>query len=824
MSDMSCSDGDCDMSQVAGSSRASSRASSSSGHHSKVGCSGAFGGGDGGTVCYLCVQTVAAGNDPRFFKGLAFHNDCFAAVRCFRRIQQNAGGRRAVAEADLEMVDEPRKWRQRVTPLRRNKATSQRDASSRFRTVMEAKKRHSFREKGKIDDKLIVNLRRFTSFTTFWDRITVDEAERRFKKLHKRQKGQFDAGKTKQVQIDDISRTRTYTGSRETEAKPMPDAASVSFSRSSSMAMSSMSKPGSCRRQRSPSSSQSRSRSASPAGRGNSPSRSPSSSDPDSQLPAWKRYRVEAPRPRSVASAARDVAGSASDACAAADDQVCRRRRRYSQKTAQPLQDADAAEAAKQASFQTPPKAKQVLDRTKASPLELMKEKAELKASLAKVVAAETGAKSSFKKLAAFMARKIPGFREEDTQDANEAVAECKLLHKTLTSLAEEADRTKTQHMQDFIDKVETHKSKLVAANKKCQEQLDGLTFIENQLVATKRQASNKVRYARKKVANRLVVGTFGKKFAKHVSDLLEDDAAVVADTDPTHFDQTQPALFKDKQTISSAKQMINDMEATSKKGMSAKIQGLTKSLEEHEKWGGAMVQTDVQTTTADFFPGAKDMTMEGLDDAGTVPWLCAMKPFYNRYGPVHTPLPGVGAFVAVRSQNKNMGSVTLLVMPAAELLSKGIALPDAQAFLESPSGEEFTKAHVKLVHLADGDSKSMERLAWIPYGWIMMPLSWGSLQAKENEEQENAEHGPVRDASLGENAASVLWVQTIFSKSLVETIAEPVWQAIVHWNGDHLQQNMGTKPFAARATFFRKFSASRRAAERGTDSQAGDD
>jgi len=139
----------------------------------------------------------------------------------------------------------------------------------------------------------------------------------------------------------------------------------------------------------------------------------------------------------------------------------------------------------------------------------------------------------------------------------------------------------------------------------------------------------------------------------------------------------------------------------------------------------------------------------------------------------------------------------TFIMLPAEQLLSKGISLPDLGSYLETPSGAEALAKHSKIFDIG------RDQVAWLPYGWVALPLTWKAGDALEKSEKAAEKEEEVEPFELGNS--HVLHLPVLSSKVL-KLVPEPVRQAINQWNKVYLNKNGSQKGFVARKQAFDAF------------------
>ena len=419
------------------------------------------------------------------------------------------------------------------------------------------------------------------------------------------------------------------------------------------------------------------------------------------------------------------------------------------------------------------------------------------------------------KKLGAALKKTPAGASQQVTDEAKAAHEECQALSKRFQTYQEEVDTIRPNKMDEFIAQVTKDQEELTTANKKCQGHLDGLNYIASQGVLSKRKETAKVRYARLKISKRLMAGGAGKQFSKLVAQGLEEIEPHDPILNPPEFSPQLPTLWTE-QAAEPMLKFVADTEKTSSKTMQAHADKLKTTLAEHPKWGGAMIHLDVVVDQKKVvYPGFAELKAEDVQSPAMAPWLCCVKPHKMRIGPASTALPGIGAFVTLSTASAAQEGVALILLPADDMLKKGIALPDIEQFLETPTGAKFWKDNGELLVLKDTAVGDEKRVAWVPYGWIMLPLAWAVDKdtADDADETQSVVTAKGKDKDVVE--PTFLFVHSLMSKPCRDSLTATTWKAIATWNGEHLEQNIGIKVWAQRAKHFKKW-----AEEVGTDGQ----
>ena len=157
----------------------------------------------GSQRCHLCRKPCQASGRSRL-AGVIFHPDeCWPAVRCYRRMLSG----KQKEEADTEMLENPSAWRSQVLPLKTGSTenpsrSGQRSAAARRHVETLIQSKEIFHREETRDTTLVLNKRRYKSFSKMWDGLSSDEASSEFEKLHHEQRGKGDKGNVKRVYVE----------------------------------------------------------------------------------------------------------------------------------------------------------------------------------------------------------------------------------------------------------------------------------------------------------------------------------------------------------------------------------------------------------------------------------------------------------------------------------------------------------------------------------------------------------------------------------------------------------------------------------------------
>ena len=296
------------------------------------------------------------------------------------------------------------------------------------------------------------------------------------------------------------------------------------------------------------------------------------------------------------------------------------------------------------------------------------------------------------------------------TEDVQAALSLCSTTSANLKKISDNIDAAKQAEFESLRTQAgEIARGSLQVAVANAIEQFEaveyGLKLVREQKVSQE----NQVRYRRTKIVNRMCLGGFGNKFAKAAVPMLEAPiAASTGDFDPetVMFWQADHSIAK---AVAAA--MVSSPNIGEKK------KSLSAALQKHTDWQGCMSALEAVEQTLKVFP--EQCKAEHVDSEGARPWLCAVKLFRERIGPTTWPMPGLGAFIAASQDNDSALEIGVMALKVEELLKQGISLPDMAAYFESPAGVKLLAETSIVLQLRAGEA------AWIPYGWVAVPVVW---------------------------------------------------------------------------------------------------
>lgn len=381
----------------------------------------------------------------------------------------------------------------------------------------------------------------------------------------------------------------------------------------------------------------------------------------------------------------------------------------------------------------------------------------------------------------------------------------------------DEADNSLKAHA-DTLDKVKADEwaaadeklKQLIAAvedsRKKAVLVLAALEFLAEKAAKKEKVRKNTVGYQKTKIERRLLKGGWPKSLAKSLGATLSSSSSPVVPPEvmvnPASFNEKKLTLWRppassataDVDAASSGAHVAPQVPAETQHnspsppvlttfssymstlGIVARIAALTKSLEENGAWTGVMGKLESGSGSVSDIATIGQLA-ELLDQKGSDPWLAGCCPYQCRIGPSVWPLPGCGAMMSLAGTPTC--NTTMVALPVAPLLAKGVALADFQSFLGTPAGEEFVQEHSLAVPLAAGE------VLWVPYGVVAIPCLTSELDHVDG--------------------ATFTLVLTIANAKLAMASGAH-FKAVAAWNSEYLTRVSGKRAWAARHTFFELF------------------
>lgn len=691
--------------------------------------------------CYLCSETFDSTKGKKW-KGLLFDSRCFNALRSHRRVLEKFPA--ALAQSDAMAISDPNAWREQVLLLVKSGGDGTRTAAL-AKVRGKARKVEEYENSEEINDKVLLTKRRFKSHMAWWEGTASDEASEEWNEEYERLRSQGISYKNEkgqhQIAIPDNTRIRTSKGKRSTAD---PDAR----------------KQGS--RGRSPSRARTTARAAA------------SSRPPVAARSSMSGAARSAARPGSAMGGHRGgESGEGSEGEASDDDLISEAPSAITHRssTRSPASKGKAPGcdpfSLSQAALQRHNK--------QLSPVELIQEKAALRATIEKVLKEQEGKRGVKARIEASDKQLTDDQRKDLEVASSESVLPLDRAIKHLKDVRARLDNAKVGTMDEIKEAVQKAMATLSAETNTCEDFHKALEFLVGQSKLQTRNTQMQARYRRTKVVNRLIVGGFGKGFAKCMPDhIYQQELPKVVKVNPEKFDHGA-ILMWDPSGQSEEPKMLKQIAKFQEESLVLVPDKQARMLEELEKnsgWSGCMTKVDKEERTFDFEPwglGGDPM----VNMAGCKPWLTAFKKETFRFGPKAFPLPGLGSFVVAVSP------MVLQLFTIEPLLAKGISLPDVPQFLEAPAGATYIKETLLTIPMKKGTAM------WVPYGYVCSTINT-PLDPE----------GSVEDFGFA-------WVLTILEKSWAKELPTNVWAAIRAWNEETFKANSSSKLWNDRAEAF---------------------
>ena len=234
--------------------------------------------------------------------------------------------------------------------------------------------------------------------------------------------------------------------------------------------------------------------------------------------------------------------------------------------------------------------------------------------------------------------------------------------------------------------------------------------------------------------------------------------------------------------------------------GVAARRTTLLSYLTDNPKSGGAMGRVEVsQGGLSCRLPIGVEA--DYVDDDGARPWLVCLKPYAFRYGPHAFPLAGFGCIL----HHVCGPPMSIIAVPAKELLSQGISLPDLPAYYNTSGGaKNFDMCKVVIKDFRRGG------MAWIPFGWVAWPLFYKDAEdAAPAGQAEQTDGGETKVDTNNDLKLPCFAHWPVFSQAMAQKVGGQVSSAIFAWNRQHLNKNASSRAYASRAAVFEKFEKS---------------
>ena len=735
--------------------------------------------GGGGETCHLCSETICDGDNPKYFKGVAFHpGACFAAVRCRRRVLDKQGGM-AAADGDEMMIANPEQWRQVVQPLVVSPGYW-RTPAQRRKAKPPCRFNDDVSEDMVLEDDLILTKRRFKKFRKDWDGMSSDEASMEFEGEVDQQQQKYCSRGTDRIAVPDIPRLRRACGTRRVSRREEVDEADGDDG-GESRADSSQRQEQQGRQGREP-----RQFQMPPGRRPRMTSGSGDEKAPRAALESSREQKVPLTM-ANVNKLANSSAPRRSPSCAASTS-----------RPASPIRRRDARGQL------PPPSGKKPLTPSKPSVVEVVQMKSVVKKRAQSLLSDARSPRNAYKKLEAIVKKLSPDQTAELGEDPKPLLVPVADVINELLAIGVEVESAKAHQMEYFNERLQEASSILDEGMSDCEEMVKAASFVLDTEKSVARREKNVLRYQRRKLVTKLVANGHGPGMAKLIAPQLEEEEeeGSVAARDPEKFDPGKLTVWT---TASECGKSVNGIfeQVCPQEIIALRQAALEKYMKENLKSGGSMGRVEVTIASS---VNPLDLKPELIDHAGAVPWLVCAKPHHLRYGPHAMPLCGVGCLMKWVSGNP----VTIFALPANEVLSQGISPRDLPAHLETHGGSEVFSTHKKMVELKP------ESIVWVPYGWLAWPLNWRcSDQGSEQDEQQPAADQASPEKVVAElqakakaekapNAFLLHW--PMFSSELAKAASQGSAAAVVSWNKAHLAKQSMSRAFGARADTFSEF------------------
>ena len=161
---------------------------------------------------------------------------------------------------------------------------------------------------------------------------------------------------------------------------------------------------------------------------------------------------------------------------------------------------------------------------------------------------------------------------------------------------------------------------------------------------------------------------------------------------------------------------------------MTDKVANLQESLKQNPSWPGASAK--LGSAGCDLHSVDIPQLKAIVGDQGSAPRMLAQNKWAWRCGAQAWASPGLGVFA--RADTDSIGFKCLSV---ENIVSEGISLNDMSGFLETETGVEVLQKSVT-VPVKKGN------LVWVPYGFVVVPVSAHIVRDKDSEKPPSPEEG----------------------------------------------------------------------------------
>jgi hypothetical protein len=260
----------------------------------------------------------------------------------------------------------------------------------------------------------------------------------------------------------------------------------------------------------------------------------------------------------------------------------------------------------------------------------------------------------------------------------------------------------------------------------------------------------------------------------------LDSHKFLIVPEDAEEFDHMAPTKFVGGAVATD----VADMIKMNTKTVEARCGELTEAMTLHPTWVGALSKTEW-----DYGEWDSDMFNPILKkDDGACPFISINKLSCWRWGPAAVPLPGVASLVVALHPS---ATTFIQIFPAQHILSQGISLKDALAFLQTPEGGKMFTNDCKLVKLTAGE------VLFVPFGMCASPIYLEPGADTKHKQKMLPSQVPLMFIPL-------------FNVEWAKELSEPVWKAIVSLNTEHFVKTGTQAVFVARKAVFEKFVKAR--------------
>jgi hypothetical protein len=415
-------------------------------------------------------------------------------------------------------------------------------------------------------------------------------------------------------------------------------------------------------------------------------------------------------------------------------------------------------------------------------PVDFMKYKVKMKSRIDSAKLMLNGPKAALTRIEVADKRLTAEQRSQLSSNTIVLTDKLKELLAAAQVLNQNVESCKPETASPVETKIARFEKEVAAAEKEAGLHHDAMQWLLTEARKNEKSKQSATRYKRAKTTNKLVEGGHGSQYSKWLAPKLfdEPDPSIVL-LNPGDVTPERVCLWRSGDTLSENMKMVMQFNTIDDKKIEVLKSRTTKlhaALKSNPSWGGAMMNTTMEPDAVDKWPKAAKQSMSETE--GTDTWIFVNKPNQWRHGPNSWPLPGLGAYVRITTDQ-----ITIQIFDIQGLLEKGISIGDLAAYLETSSGLDYAKASAIVMRL------TKDSLIWIPYGKVAMCLSVANTFNDESVEED----------------VGVMYSYVIFEKSLALALNTVAWSAIVDFNVKHFEKAPG-KLWKPRAALFNKFVA----------------